>query len=231
MTRFVRFTFLASTCLLLLAACTSPSPTVPPAATATPMPGSVSPTATATPVPATIPPQPTATAVPTTVSSQATPTPGYTPRATTAIGDLGRTGRPIEVDIDSYRLVVDGLVERPLSLSYDDLLSYPTVTQVPRLECPGVFVNYAEWTGPLVRTLLEEAGVKPEATEVEFSDGSERPYRRTLTLEEALRDDTYLAYKVNGETLPVEHGYPVRLVVGSKVGSFWVKWLFRIEVK
>jgi DMSO/TMAO reductase YedYZ molybdopterin-dependent catalytic subunit len=145
--------------------------------------------------------------------------------------DLGLTGTAIEVDIESYRLVVDGLVERPLSLTYDELLSYPTVTQVPRLECPGVFVNYAEWTGPLVRTLLEQAGVRPEAAEVDFYDGSEYPYRKTLTLEEALRDDTYLAHTVYGETLPVEHGYPVRLVAGSKLGSYWVKWVFHIEVK
>jgi DMSO/TMAO reductase YedYZ molybdopterin-dependent catalytic subunit len=99
--------------------------------------------------------------------------------------DLGLTGTAIEVDIESYRLVVDGLVERPLSLTYDELLSYP----------------------------------------------SEYPYRKTLTLEEALRDDTYLAHTVYGETLPVEHGYPLRLVAGSKLGSYWVKWLFHIQVK
>jgi DMSO/TMAO reductase YedYZ molybdopterin-dependent catalytic subunit len=218
MKTYMRLTLFATLLALLTAGCASASPTTAPAPTAKPL-------------AATNSGQSTDTGVPETTPARATPTPGYTPPVLTAIGDLGRTGRPIDVDIESYRLVVDGLVERPLSLSYDELLSHPAVTQVPRLECPGLFVNYAEWTGPMVRTLLQVAGVKPEATTVEFSDGSERPYRRTLTLEQALRDDTYLAYKVNGETLPVEHGYPVRLVVGSEQGSYWVKWLFRIEVK
>lgn len=154
-----------------------------------------------------------------------------TPWPLTPVDKLGLTGTPIEVDIETYRLVVDGLVERPLSLSYDQLLAYPAVSQVLKLDCPGFFVDYAEWTGPLVRTLLEEAGVKPEATAVEFSEGGDYPYSKTLTLEQALRDDTLLAYRVNGVTLPVEHGFPVRLAVGSQLGSYWVKWLFRIEVK
>ncbi len=166
---------------------------------------------------------------PSTATSE--PMPGPTTPPLTPLEDLGVTGTPIEVDIGSYRLVVDGLVERPLSLSYEDLLAYPAVTQVPRLDCPGFFVNYAEWTGPLVRTILDEAGVKPEADEVWFYDGSDFPYSSRLTLDEALSEDTFLAYQVYGQTLPKEHGYPVRLVAGSKLGNVWVKWLFRIEVK
>jgi DMSO/TMAO reductase YedYZ molybdopterin-dependent catalytic subunit len=162
------------------------------------------------------------------------PGPRITPTATTQltpIDQLGKTGSPVRLDIGTYRLVVDGLVERPLSLSYDELLALPAVTQVPRLECPGFFVDIAQWTGPSVRSLLEQAGVKPGANQVDFYDGHPQPYQKALTLEEALADDTYLAYKVNGETLPVEHGYPLRLVAGSKLGSYWVKWLVRIELK
>jgi len=166
------------------------------------------------------------TSSPEEVVPRATPTPQLT-----SIENLGRTGTAIVVDIATYRLVVDGLVEQPLYISYDQLLAYPAVTQVPRLECPGFFVNYAEWTGPLVRTLLEQAGIRPGASKVEFSDGSEYPYQATLSPEEALRDDTFLATHVYGQVLPIEHGYPVRLVVGSKLGSAWVKWLFHIEVK
>ncbi len=149
----------------------------------------------------------------------------------TPVDKLGLTGTPVEVDIATYRLVVDGLVERPLSLSYDELMAYPAMSRVLRLECPGFFVDWAEWTGPLLRTVLEEAGVKPEATTVKFYDGDEYPYTRTLPLEQALRDDTLLVHTVNGVTLPVEHGYPVRLAVGSELGDYWVKWLFRIEVQ
>lgn len=167
------------------------------------------------------------------ISSTATPEPmpGSPTPPLTPLEDLGVTGTPVEVDINAYRLVVDGLVEQPLSLSYDDILAYPAVTQVLRLDCPGFFVDYAEWTGPLVRTILNEAGVKPEASGVQFYDGSEYPYSARLTLEEALGEDTLLAYQVYGQVLPEEHGYPVRLAAGSKLGSSWVKWLFRIEVK
>ena len=159
------------------------------------------------------------------------PAPATAATPLTPLEKLGVTGTPIEVDIATYRLVVDGLVERPLSLSYDELLAYPAVSPLLKLDCPGWFLDYAEWTGPLLRTLLEQAGLKPEATAVAFSDGGDEPYSRTLTLEQALRDDTLLAYEVNGMTLPVEHGYPVRLAVGSELGDYWVKWLFRIEVQ
>jgi DMSO/TMAO reductase YedYZ molybdopterin-dependent catalytic subunit len=161
------------------------------------------------------------------------PTPAPTPSSMplTPVDKLGRTGTPVKVDIEKYRLVVDGLVEHPLSLSYDELLAYPAVSEVLTLVCPGFFTDYAEWTGPVVRTLLEQAGVKPGASQVVFYDGGSTPYQQTLALETALLDDTLLAYKVNGVTLPVEHGYPVRLAVGSELGSYWVKWLFRIEVQ
>ena len=204
MNSLARLILITIALVLLVAGCASPLPT-PITPTANPQ------TAAAWPQPAS-----------TSASEASTLTP---------IEELGKTGTPIKVDIATYRLTVDGLVEHPLSLSYDEILALPSVSQIPRLECPGFFVNYAEWTGPLVRTLLEKAVVKPSASEVEFYDGSKPPYHKPLTLEEALREDTFLAYKVNGQTLPVEHGYPLRLVAGSKLGSYWVKWLFRIEVK
>jgi DMSO/TMAO reductase YedYZ molybdopterin-dependent catalytic subunit len=175
------------------------------------------------------------TPMPTPLDSGATQQPAParspTPPLLTPIDALGKTGSPVQVDIATYRLTVDGLVEHPLSLSYDEILALSAVTQVVRLECPGFFVDYAEWSGPLVSTLLAKAGIKPDASEVEFSDGAEYPYRSRLTLEEALWNDTFVAHKVNGQILPVEHGYPLRLVAGGKLGSVWVKWLFHIEVK
>jgi len=65
----------------------------------------------------------------------------------TPIEDLHPTGRPVEVDIDEYRLVVDGLVERPLSLTYEELLSRPQISEVVLLICPGFFWDNAQWTG------------------------------------------------------------------------------------
>lgn len=141
---------------------------------------------------------------------------------------LHLTGSAHRVDITQYRLIVNGLVETPLSVSYDELLQYPSVTRVVLLICPYVFADNAEWTGVPVSRLLDEAGVKPNASKVVFYsiDG----YQASLTIEEALVDEVFLAYNVNGQTLPPEHGYPLRLVVKGYYGANWVKWLERIEV-
>jgi len=146
----------------------------------------------------------------------------------TPIENLNRTGSPVEVDIEGYRLVIDGLVERPLSLTYQELLSRPQISEVVLLICPGVFWDNAQWTGTPLAPLLEEAGLQEGAKKVKFHalDG----YQRSLTLEEALADGVLLAYQVNGETLPLEHGFPLRLVARHQFGGRWVKWLERIEV-
>jgi len=146
----------------------------------------------------------------------------------TSIEGINITGRPVEVDIDEYRLVVDGLVERPLSLTYEELLSRPQVSEVVLLICPGFFWDNAQWTGTPLAPLLEEAGLREGAKEVRFRalDG----YQSSLSLEEALADGVFLAYQVNGETLPLEHGFPLRLVARHQFGGRWVKWLERIEV-
>lgn len=147
----------------------------------------------------------------------------------TPIEKLHTTGKPVEMDIDEYRLVVEGLVEHPLSLSYEDILAYPSVTEVVLLICPSFFADNAQWTGVPVAEILKEAGVKPEATLVYFHAADH--YSNHLTLEEAMGSGVFLAYKVNGQELPLEHGYPLRLVAKGKYGSRWVKWLVRIEVK
>ena len=79
-----------------------------------------------------------------------------------------------------------------------------------------------------VADILRQANVKPEAEKVYFEAAG--GYRQVLTIEEAMSDGVFLAYEVNGQTLPLEHGYPLRLVVRGKYGSRWVKWLTRIEV-
>ncbi len=146
----------------------------------------------------------------------------------TPIEDLNRTGRPVEVDLDEYRLVIDGLVEQPISLTYQELLSRPQVSEVVLLICPGFFWDNAQWTGTPLAPLLEEAGLQEGAKNVRFHalDG----YQSSLSLEEALAEGVFLAYQVNGETLPLEHGFPLRLVARGQFGGRWVKWLGRIEV-
>jgi len=146
----------------------------------------------------------------------------------TAVEDLHRTGRPQDYDINTYRLVVEGVVDNPLSLSYDDLLSRPQVSELVLLICPGFFWDNAVWTGAPLKPILEEAGISPQATQVRIH--AEDGYSRKMSLEEAMADGVFLASEVNGETLPREHGYPIRLVARHQFGSKWVKWIERIEV-
>jgi len=148
----------------------------------------------------------------------------------TPVEKLNHTGLvPEGVDIKQFRLTIDGKVKNPLALTYEDVLSYPAVTEVVLLICPGFFVDNAEWTGMPVATLLAEAGIKPEATDVTFHDLG-GGYSQTLPLEVALQDGVFLAHMVNGQVLPAEHGYPLRLVAEGRYGSDWVKWVSHIEV-
>ena len=159
-----------------------------------------------------------------------------------------------EVDVGSWRLEVDGLVDHPLSLSLDDLRGRPSVETAVTLECAGngrallephvesqpwllEAVGTARWEGVPLASILEEAGVGEGAVEVLFTGldrgvegGEEQAYARSLALEEALRGEVLLAYGVNGGELPPQHGHPLRLVVPGWYGMTSVKWLARITV-
>jgi DMSO/TMAO reductase YedYZ molybdopterin-dependent catalytic subunit len=143
---------------------------------------------------------------------------------------LSLTGKPPkEVDISKYRLTVSGNVQNTLDLTYDEIKSFPSVTEVTLLICHGSHVDNARWTGVPVSYLLDKAGVLPGAGEVTFI-AMDR-YSRTLPLDIAKRDGTFAAYLVNGEPIPLKHGYPVRLVVRGLAGENWVKWLRQVDVK
>lgn len=149
----------------------------------------------------------------------------------TSVEELNRTGIAPDVNIEQYRLGIEGLVETPLSLTYEEVLAYPSATEVVLLICPGYFADNAEWAGVPVTALLEKAGIKPEAKTVVFQDitGS---YRRELPVEDIMGNDSiFLAHTVDGQMLPAEHGYPLRLVAKGKYGSYWVKWVEKIEVR
>ena len=158
------------------------------------------------------------------------------------------------VDGRSWRLTVGGLVERELSLSLDDLRDHPATTLTVTMECAGngrarleprplsqpwllEAVGTAEWTGVRLAGLLDEAGVEESAVEVLFrgldrgvEGGEEQQYERSLTLAEARRDEVLLAYAMNGQPLPPQHGFPLRLIVPGWYGMAHVKWLERITV-
>jgi DMSO/TMAO reductase YedYZ molybdopterin-dependent catalytic subunit len=147
----------------------------------------------------------------------------------TPVDKLHLTGTPLDVDIDAYRLVIDGLVDNPFNLTYDEIKALPSVTEVVLLICPGVFVDKAEWTGVPVAALLGKAGLQQNASLIIFHDGDR--YQQTFFIKEVVRDGVFLAYNVDGQPLPNEHGFPLRLVVKGEYGNTWVKWIDRIEIK
>jgi DMSO/TMAO reductase YedYZ molybdopterin-dependent catalytic subunit len=170
-----------------------------------------------------------------------------TPKA--QLFDVSHYGRP-KVDLDSFRLVVDGLVDQTQSLTLDEIGRRPKVDVVATLECsgngagPGFMgaIGNARWSGIALGKLLKDCGMKPEAIEVAFwgadsgkekirGEEYEQNFARSLPIDVVMRDDVILAYELNGEALPESHGAPLRLVVPGWYGIAWAKWLARIEVR
>lgn len=161
-----------------------------------------------------------------------------------------------KLDPAAFRLSVGGLVERPLSLSLRDLRNMRSQTLTVTLECAGngrtLFdppidgekwnlgaVSTAEWTGVPLMEILERAGVRSAAREVLFRgadggavEGHAQPTRfeRSLPWDQARDTDALLAYAMNGEPLPVQHGFPLRLIVPRWYAVASVKWLTEIEL-
>jgi DMSO/TMAO reductase YedYZ molybdopterin-dependent catalytic subunit len=157
-----------------------------------------------------------------------------------------------EGDAATWSLSIDGLVRNPMRLSIHDLRALPTVTTPVTMECAGngrarltprpisqpwitEAIGTAEWTGTPLGPLLEEAGIEGGAIELVFrgadhgiQGGVEQDYERSLTIEDAMRDEVLLAYAMNGAQLPPQHGFPLRLVVPGWYGMASVKWLDRI---
>lgn len=158
-----------------------------------------------------------------------------------------------EIDPDAWRLTVDGLVDTPLELSLEDLRDRDPVTVAVTMECAGngrarlrpralsqpwlhEAIGTGEWTGVPLVDVLADAGLGDGAVEVVFTGadrglegGVEQQYRRSLGREEATREDVVLAYALNGQPLPPQHGAPLRLVVPGWYGMTNVKWLTGIE--
>jgi len=158
------------------------------------------------------------------------------------------------VDADKWSLEIAGLVERPQRLSLADILELPAEELTVTMECAGngrarmaprpfsqpwleEAIGTARWTGtPLIR-LLERAGLRKGAVEVVFTGldrgvehGRELAYERSLGLDQVLEGDVLLAWAINGQPLPPQHGFPLRLLVPGWYGMASVKWLTKITV-
>ncbi len=163
------------------------------------------------------------------------------------------------LDSASYQLQVDGAVRHPFVLTLAELQDLPSITVTATLECAGnsrVFlvpqvqgaqwgvgaVGNAEWTGTLLSTVLQRAELADDACDIIFEGADcgtpkEEPvppepiaYARSIPCAAPVRSEILLAYRMNGEDLPPEHGYPVRVIVPGYYGMASVKWLTHVHV-
>ncbi|MET0294665.1 MAG: molybdopterin-binding protein [Phenylobacterium sp.] len=136
-----------------------------------------------------------------------------------------------------YRLIVDGLVERPLELSLAQLRALPARAQITRHDCVEGWSSIGKWTGARLSAVLRAAGLKPQAKYVVFHcfdtleptlDNTGR-YYESLDLVDAFHEQTILAYEMNDRPLAVKHGAPLRLRVERQLGYKQAKYVMRIE--
>jgi len=158
------------------------------------------------------------------------------------------------VDAQTWELAIGGRVRRPLRLRLEEIKARPTITIAVTLECAGngrarlsprplsqpwlgEAVGTAEWTGTALGPILDEAGLADGAAHVVFTGldrgvqgDIEQLYERSLTVAEARLDGVILAYAINGQPLPPQHGFPLRLIVPGWYGMAHVKWLRSITL-
>jgi len=152
--------------------------------------------------------------------------PGYVQLDPTT--NLHMTGMVQYVDLASWRLVISGKVDRPLALTLDELRCLPKIEARPLLVCPGFFEDDATWAGVPITNVLQLAGAQADAQGIRLksADGYSAPVR----MEIATAPESFLAYEWEGEPLPILHGFPLRAILPSEEGNYWVKWLVEIEV-
>ena len=136
---------------------------------------------------------------------------------------------PQYVDISAYRLKISGLVNNPMSYTYNDVISKnQAYTKLLTINCVEGWSVKILWEGFQLKDLLDKVKVKPEAKVIIFHayDG----YTTSLPLQYVLDKNLLLAYKMNGIILPSERGYPFELVAEDKWGYKWIKWVNEIEL-
>ncbi len=146
-----------------------------------------------------------------------------------AIGPRDNSIKGIQqVDMTDYRLTIDGLVDAPQSLRYEDVKALPEQTKLITLHCVEGWDATILWKGVLMEDLVNSAGVQSQANTVIFHavDG----YTTSLPLEDILQNKRMLAYEANGLPLPAEMGYPFIFVAEDKWGYKWARWVNRIEL-
>ena len=156
-------------------------------------------------------------------------------------------GGAVEIDPAQHRLMINGLVDKEMVFTMEDLMRLPRVNETYFMECAANsgmewhgsqmascqfvagMIHNCEYTGVKVSTLFDAIGVKPEGKWVLAEGGDASGLTRSIPMEKIM-DDCIIAWKMNGEAMRKEQGYPIRLVVPGWEGNMWVKWLRRLEV-
>lgn len=136
---------------------------------------------------------------------------------------------PQQVDKETYRLVITGLVNKTIEYTYDEVVNkHQRYEKVVTLHCVEGWDVTILWEGVLVKDLIEEAGIDPRTKVIIFYayDG----YSTSLPLDYIVDNNILIAYKMNGLVLPPERGFPFQLVAESKYGYKWIKWITTIEL-
>jgi DMSO/TMAO reductase YedYZ molybdopterin-dependent catalytic subunit len=131
-----------------------------------------------------------------------------------------------------WRLAVDGLVAKPLSLSLAQIRGLPRRTQITRHDCVEGWSAIGQWTGLPLGMLLKQAGLRSSARYIVFHCADffgSRPYYESIDLIDAFHPQTILAWAMNGQTLDVGHGAPLRLRVERQLGYKQAKYVMRVE--
>ena len=160
--------------------------------------------------------------------------------------------RTAAIDAKTWRLKIEGSgIQKPMELSYDELLSLPSQSVIRYVECAGNgrsffeaaygkkadgtqwklgAIGVAEWTGVPLAEVLNRAGLKKSARDMMPEGLDDLKVRRPMPVAKALQEDTLLVYAMNGQPLPPDHGFPVRVLMPGWIGVANIKWLGRLEV-
>jgi len=155
-------------------------------------------------------------------------------------------GGVAQIDPNKHRLMIHGLVDKPIVLTMDELKRYPSVSRIHFIECPANggpewrgpqfnsvqfakgMMSCAEWTGVYLKTILKDLGLSKKAKWMLAEGGDNSHMGRTIPIDKVL-DDAMIVWGQNGEALRPEQGYPIRLIVPGWEGNLCVKWLARLE--
>jgi sulfoxide reductase catalytic subunit YedY len=134
--------------------------------------------------------------------------------------------------LEDWRLEISGHVETPVTLTFQEVLSLPSIEKNVLLICPGFFTNHGRWKGISLGKLIQKCGIKSRVTQVQiFGQDGEKEKKRFFPIGEVQSEDVFLAYAVNDVILPEKHGAPLRVVAGDYYGSDWIKYVHKISLE